>query len=65
MEQVLRITEKERSVALLLAQGLTNKQIGKAMGISDHTVRDHLSSLYRKHGVSNRVSLVAKGITNI
>lgn len=61
----MKITKREQDVMTLLVQGLTNKNIGKAIGISDHTVRDHISSLFKKYKVANRVELVAVYIMEI
>ncbi len=55
------LTERENDVLLRLAQGLTNKQIALALGISEHTVKFHVSSIYSKMGVSNRTEAVRKG----
>lgn len=55
------LTERENDVLLRLAQGLTNKQIALALGISEHTVKFHVSSIYSKLGVSNRAEAVRKG----
>ncbi|MNF53408.1 Transcriptional regulatory protein DevR (DosR) [compost metagenome] len=41
----------------LLVSGLTNKQIGQQLGISNYTVRDHISSTFKKLNVTNRVEL--------
>jgi len=51
------LTDAERTVADLVAQGLTNKQTAKRILRSRHTVDSHLRSLYRKLGVSSRVEL--------
>lgn len=53
----LSITNREYEVFGLLGQGMTNKQIGIRLGISQYTVRDHVSSLLRKMEVSSRVEL--------
>ncbi|MBC3438146.1 helix-turn-helix transcriptional regulator [Pseudomonas sp. BW16M2] len=37
---------------------MTNKQIGRLLGISPHTVRDHISSVTNKLGVTNRIELI-------
>jgi NarL family two-component system response regulator YdfI len=46
----------------LLAQGLANKQIAISLGISEHTVKFHVSSLYAKLGATNRTEAVRLGI---
>jgi DNA-binding CsgD family transcriptional regulator len=51
------LTDAERTVADLVAQGLTNKQTAKRMIMSHHTVDYHLRSVYRKLGVSSRVEV--------
>ena len=56
------LTARELEVIQLMAQGLANKQIALALGISEHTVKFHLSSLYAKLGISSRTEAVKRGI---
>jgi DNA-binding NarL/FixJ family response regulator len=56
------LTVREMEVIQLMAQGLANKQIALALGISEHTVKFHLSSLYAKLGISSRTEAVKRGI---
>lgn len=56
------LTAREKEVLQLMAQGLANKQIAHSLGISEHTVKFHLSSLYAKLGVSSRTEAVRRGI---
>jgi DNA-binding NarL/FixJ family response regulator len=56
------LTEREAEVLQLLAQGLANKQIAVALGISEHTVKFHVSSLYGKLRATNRTEAVRLGI---
>ncbi|MBI5952446.1 MAG: response regulator transcription factor [Chloroflexi bacterium] len=56
------LTAREMEVIQLMAQGLANKQIALRLGISEHTVKFHLSSLYAKLGVSSRTEAVRRGI---
>ena len=51
------LTDTERSVALLVAQGLTNRQAAARMFISPHTVKFHLSQVFRKLQLGSRVEL--------
>jgi len=55
------LTVRETEVLQLTAQGLANKQIALALGISEHTVKFHLSSLYAKLGVASRTEAVRAG----
>lgn len=57
-----RLTEREKDVLQCLAQGLANKQIALQLGISEHTVKFHVSSIYTKLGVTNRTEAVRNGI---
>lgn len=56
------LTAREKEVLQLMAQGLANKQIALALGISEHTVKFHLSALYAKLGISSRTEAVRRGI---
>ncbi|MFL6052854.1 MAG: AAA family ATPase [Actinoallomurus sp.] len=51
------LTDTERNVATLAAQGLTNPQIATQMFISPHTVRFHLRQVFRKLDIGSRVEL--------
>lgn len=55
------LTNREREVLELLAQGLSNKLIAQELHISEHTVKFHISSLYAKLGVSSRAEAVSQG----
>ena len=54
------LTPREQSVLEHLARGLGNKQIGAALGISERTVKFHVSSLFDKLGAANRTDAVAR-----
>ena len=56
------LTERESEVLGLLAQGLANKQIAARLGISEHTVKFHVSSIYSKLGASSRTEAVRLGV---
>lgn len=52
------LTAREIQALELLAKGLTNKQIGMALKISEHTARNHVNSIMEKLGVSDRTEAV-------
>jgi DNA-binding NarL/FixJ family response regulator len=56
------LTNREREILALLADGLGNKQIAGRLGISTHTVKTHLELLFDKLRVSSRAEAVATGV---
>jgi len=56
------LTERETEVLALLSKGLANKQIAVSLGISEHTVKFHVSSIYTKLNVANRTEAVRAGL---
>ncbi|MBR3760488.1 MAG: response regulator transcription factor [Ruminococcus sp.] len=52
------ITEREKEVCSLLAQGLTNRQIAETLYISEGTVKNYISSIYEKTGIHDRAKLI-------
>lgn len=50
------LSGREREVLHLVTKGLANKQIGRQLGISEHTVKVHLGSVFRQIGVTDRTS---------
>lgn len=55
----VQLTPREREVLELLVKGLTNKEIGAALSISDNTVRNRLRNILAKLHLENRVQVVA------
>ncbi|MGI6558317.1 MAG: response regulator transcription factor [Limnochordia bacterium] len=51
------LTPREREIAMLMATGLTNKEIGAKLFVSEHTVKNHVSNIYRKLGIDDRTQL--------
>lgn len=52
--QEIDLTDRERQVLGLVAAGLANKQIARRLGISEKTVKGHLTNLFQRIGVSDR-----------
>lgn len=52
------LTEREREVIALIGEGLKNKQVGERLFISETTVTHHLSSVFSKLEVSDRLELI-------
>ncbi|MFD1372009.1 helix-turn-helix domain-containing protein [Actinoplanes sichuanensis] len=53
------LSPREREIADLVGQALTNRQIARRTGISPHTVNFHLRQIFQKLGLVSRVELVA------
>jgi len=56
------LTPREVEVLRALADGLGNKEIGERLGISEHTVKFHVSSVMGKLGATSRTQAVTLGI---
>jgi DNA-binding NarL/FixJ family response regulator len=54
------LTRREKEVVESLAEGLTNREIARQMAISQHTVKNYIFKIFDKLGVSNRVELVRR-----
>jgi DNA-binding NarL/FixJ family response regulator len=52
-----RLTPKEIQIALLVWQGLTNREIAKIVGTSEQVIKNHLRSTFDKLGVWSRLEL--------
>ena len=57
------LTPREGEVVHLLAEGLSTREISHKVGVTEHTIRNYLSNIYDKIGVSSRVELALYAIT--
>jgi len=53
------LTPHERNVLVLIGEGLTNRQIGKRLFISEKTVKTYVSTMFRKLGLEQRTAAAA------
>jgi DNA-binding NarL/FixJ family response regulator len=67
--RVAKLTAREMDVIALVGEGLKNKQIADRLCISEITVRHHLTSIFEKLGVADRLDLLRfayqKGLVNV
>jgi two-component system, NarL family, nitrate/nitrite response regulator NarL len=61
-EAPVLLTPREIEVLTAVGNGLSNKTAARRLGISPHTVKFHIESLFRKLGASSRAEAVAKGL---
>jgi two-component system NarL family response regulator len=63
-ERMMRanLTSRELEILKMLSKGLTNKQIGHALGISDNTAKNHVNSIIEKLEVSDRTEAATTAI---
>jgi DNA-binding NarL/FixJ family response regulator len=58
------LTEREMTILCAVARGLTTKRISADLWVSEHTIKFHLTNIYRKLGVANRSGAVRYAIEN-
>lgn len=56
------LTPREAELLTLLTQGLSNKELGRKLFISEATVKTHLAHIYAKLGVDSRAAAIAKAL---
>jgi two-component system nitrate/nitrite response regulator NarL len=57
------LTDRERQIMRLVSEGLSNKEIGRRLNISDGTIKVHLHHIYEKLEIRNRTALAALAIS--
>ena len=57
------LTPREAQIMRLVSEGLTNKEIGRYLKISDGTIKVHLHNIYQKLAISNRTTLAAMALS--
>jgi DNA-binding NarL/FixJ family response regulator len=56
------VSDREKEIVQLVAQGFRNKEIGEKLFISEQTVKNHLHNIFDKLGVSDRLELALYAI---
>src|SRR5258708_7869038 len=57
------LTDRERQIMRLVSEGLSNKEIGRRLNITDGTIKVHLHHIFQKLEISNRTVLAAMAIS--
>lgn len=58
VKQQLGLTRREQQLVSLISHGLTNKEIASQLGLSEHTIKNHIHRVLQKVGVSDRLAAV-------
>jgi DNA-binding NarL/FixJ family response regulator len=58
-DELAALTDQERSILELIAEGLTNRQIGERMFLAEKTVKNYVSNMLAKLGMSRRTEAAA------
>lgn len=58
------LSQREMEILVAVAEGCSNKEIGQRCGISDQTVKNHLTAVLRKLGASDRTEAVVRALRN-
>jgi len=62
VSDTVKLSKREREALVHLAQGLSNREIAKRLGISINTVNKHVQQIFTKLNVRNRVQAATKAI---
>ena len=57
------LTKREQELVPLVANGLTNREMSTELGVSEHTIKNHLFRIYEKLGISSRVELILYAVS--
>jgi DNA-binding NarL/FixJ family response regulator len=60
VKQLTALTERQRQVATLACQGLSNKELAQMLGLTEGTVKVHLNAIYAKLGVRSKINLMVR-----
>jgi two-component system nitrate/nitrite response regulator NarL len=60
---LLQLTNREAQLVQLLAEGMSTREISQKLDVTEHTVRNYLSNIYDKLGVSSRVELALYAVS--
>jgi len=63
-KDTVRLTKRERDVLTCLVKGHSNKEMADSMFISEKTVKNHLTSIFRKLGVKDRTQAAVYALKN-
>jgi DNA-binding NarL/FixJ family response regulator len=58
------ITSREQEIIECICQGLSNKEIAKTLSLSEHTVKAHLSTIFKKFNITSRSKLVSLAMSS-
>jgi DNA-binding NarL/FixJ family response regulator len=58
------LTPREEQVVALVADGLSNREVARELGLSEHTVKKYLFHIFDKLGISSRVELVLYAVSH-
>jgi len=59
-EGFLKLSSKEKEIALLVSQGLSNANIARILNVAEITVKKHISTLFEKLNVKDRIALALR-----
>ena len=58
LKTLYQITDREADVMQLIISGLTNKEIADHLNIAERTIKTHITNIYNKLGVDNKIQLL-------
>ncbi len=64
-ERLARLTEQEQKVLELVAEGLTNRQIGERLHLAEKTVKNYVTSVLSKLGMTRRTEAAVYAVRHL
>jgi len=58
------LSKRENEITLLMATGLSNKELARKLNLAEGTIKIHLHNIYKKLGISNRTELAGFALRN-
>jgi LuxR family maltose regulon positive regulatory protein len=60
VKHLTTLTERQRQIATLACQGLSNKELAQILGLAEGTVKIHLNAIYTKLGARSKIDLMVR-----
>jgi len=60
VEHLTTLTERQREIAMLACQGLSNRELAQLLGLAEGTIKIHLNAIYTKLGVRSKIALMVR-----
>jgi DNA-binding NarL/FixJ family response regulator len=63
-DDITKVTSREREILILISNGMSNKEIANELNITERTVKNHITNLFKKINVCDRTQAAVYAIKN-